>query len=667
MLAAASTAYAALLVFAQGRPSLDTDAGVVLSVAARLLQGDHLYRDVWDNKDPLFFYVDAAALWVAGWRGPFLLDIVWVATAAAAVWLLLGVLDTPPLARVAGFLAYPLLLTGEWYHAGYSMLAALALAPLAAWLSARGSPTTAGVVVGLGVLFKVNLALVLVAAPVTLFLLGVPVRRNVRHVLGFLAGLAGTLALAAGLLAARGELVPDLHVLRDNVSYANDVLVGTGRIGGIHGHVRAFETLTRHARPVIAMFFLAGALAVGILVRGRGRQRTTPLGRVSALLLGVGLATAVTLALTTAWDHHVQMLAYPGALLVVFIVAALNEGVRLHPLRWTAQAAAVAGALLLLGVYHAPNAGWSLSRWTDPAHSRTAAAPKASALRSYQRRPTSRTHTSARTTRRGTRCSSAAAGRSPAPVSTSTPLLLLRPSGGSSGVSRPPPEASLGHVLAVRPHRRPSRLASLCRRRPRAPPARLHARLLPTSPWGHRRRLGTALAAVVTDHRLAKRLWSDSDPVSRGRCASSDTVAYFFVAVYLTVSTSAFAEPHTERVRDCKPEAEFPAAPGLPLSTPVRLNLRPTGSLPEAFPGERTNPPGRSESDTVELPDLRQRQARRSDRDPGLHDDAQVGRRGPAVDVFCRHLKREGAGRRWRAADRAAGGIDSEPRGRTHE
>ena len=376
-MAAASTAYAALLVFAQGRPSLDVDGGVLLSVAARLLQGDHLYRDVWDNKDPLFFYFDAAALWVAGWRGPFLLDVLWVATAASAVWLLLRALGVPLVACVTGFLAYPLLLTGEWYHAGYSMLAALALAPVAAWLWARGSPTAAGIVVGLGMLFKFNLALLLVAAPLTLFLLGTPVPRNVRQALGFLAGLAGTLAVAAGLLGARGELVPYLHVLRENVSYANEVLVGTGRVGGIHGHVRAFETLTRHARPVIAVFFLAGALAAWILARGRARKPTNPLGRVSALLLGVGIATAITLALTTAWDHHVQMLAYPGALLVVFMVAALNAGVRLRPLRWAAQAAGVAGVLLLLGVNHAPNAGWSLSRWTDPAHSRTAAALEA--------------------------------------------------------------------------------------------------------------------------------------------------------------------------------------------------------------------------------------------------------------------------------------------------
>lgn len=68
VLAAGGVVYAALLVFLRGRPSLDLDAGVFLSVAGRLLHGDHLYSQVWDNKDPLFFYTDAAALWAGGWR-----------------------------------------------------------------------------------------------------------------------------------------------------------------------------------------------------------------------------------------------------------------------------------------------------------------------------------------------------------------------------------------------------------------------------------------------------------------------------------------------------------------------------------------------------------------------------------------------------------------------
>ena len=49
---AVSLAYGALLVFLRGAPSLQSDAGIFLSVAARLLHGDRLYADVFDNKDP---------------------------------------------------------------------------------------------------------------------------------------------------------------------------------------------------------------------------------------------------------------------------------------------------------------------------------------------------------------------------------------------------------------------------------------------------------------------------------------------------------------------------------------------------------------------------------------------------------------------------------------
>ena len=59
---AASGGYAALLVVVRGRPSLESDAGIFLSVAGRLLDGDRLYVDVLDNKDPLFYYSHAAAL-----------------------------------------------------------------------------------------------------------------------------------------------------------------------------------------------------------------------------------------------------------------------------------------------------------------------------------------------------------------------------------------------------------------------------------------------------------------------------------------------------------------------------------------------------------------------------------------------------------------------------
>ena len=49
---AAAVSIAALRV----TPQVWGDPGVWLSVAARLLDGDRLYADVFDNKDPFFFY-----------------------------------------------------------------------------------------------------------------------------------------------------------------------------------------------------------------------------------------------------------------------------------------------------------------------------------------------------------------------------------------------------------------------------------------------------------------------------------------------------------------------------------------------------------------------------------------------------------------------------------
>jgi hypothetical protein len=371
VLAAGGLLYGGLLVFLRGRPSIDLDAGVFLSVAARLLHGDHLYSQVWDNKDPLFFYTDAAALWVAGWRGPFLLDILWVAIAAVAIVLLLDVLGASTAAMATGFVTYPLLLTGEWYYAGYSMLAALALAPLAAWLWARGSPLLAGIVVAAGVLFKINLALVLLAAPAALLAIGVPDRRRWGLVGRFVAGSGGLVLIAAIVMAARGELRPYGQMLRANVSYANDVLVATGRIGGIHGHIRVAATSTRHEPAVIAAFVLVAAVAVWVVVRTT-RSSRTPLGATAALFLAVAGASAITLASTAAWNHHVQMLAYPGALLGVFAVAELDSVVRMRWLSRTCQAGAVAATVLLLGGVQPVASLSTISTWFDDAHSRTA-------------------------------------------------------------------------------------------------------------------------------------------------------------------------------------------------------------------------------------------------------------------------------------------------------
>ena len=95
---------------------------------------------------------------------------------------------------------------------------------------------------------------------------------------------------------------------------------------------------------------------------------------IAVLLLAVGGATGVTLALTTVWNHHVQMLAYPGLLLVLFVVAGLDAVVRPILVRRGAQVVAGVAAVLLLGGARPAAADGPVSTWFHAAHSRTAAA-----------------------------------------------------------------------------------------------------------------------------------------------------------------------------------------------------------------------------------------------------------------------------------------------------
>ena len=58
-------------------PSTFGDHGTYASVAERLIAGDRLYVDVWDNKDPLFYYALALGRLVSP-LADVALEILWV-------------------------------------------------------------------------------------------------------------------------------------------------------------------------------------------------------------------------------------------------------------------------------------------------------------------------------------------------------------------------------------------------------------------------------------------------------------------------------------------------------------------------------------------------------------------------------------------------------------
>jgi hypothetical protein len=309
------------LVLVRGEPILVSDQGVYLSVAARVLDGDRLYSETVENKDPLFFYTYAAALWIGGWRGPFLLDGIWLGLAGVSFALLLHDLRVPRSAVVAGFFVYPLALTSGWYLSGNTMLGALALAPFAASLWLRGRFAGSGALLGAVMLFKLPLVVV-AAAPLAAFLLfGAPEGRRGRPVALAALGLSATLALGALLLAVQGGLRAYLDIVTYNVYYSNALLEADGVLGRADAHfdivVGYFEESGRWQLPAAALVLGAFAAAAIYLARTRGGWRRL-LAATSAVTLVAGLGT---LALTAYWFHHLHLLAYPAALIAATLTS----------------------------------------------------------------------------------------------------------------------------------------------------------------------------------------------------------------------------------------------------------------------------------------------------------------------------------------------------------
>lgn len=338
-------AFGIALALLRGAPVAGSDQGVYLSIAARMLDGDTLYAEVSDPKDPLFFYTYAAALWIGDWRGPFLLDGLWLALAGLSIALLLRELRAPRSAVVAGFLVYPLALTSEWFQPGLSMLAGLAVAPLPALLWLRGRFALAGVLLGTVMLFKLNLAGIAAAPLLAFFLLGMPGGSRVRQLSTAAVGLLAFLASAALILASRGELRGYLDMIAYNVYYAGSLVQDLGPVGRARAHldvvVQYFEDAGRWQLPAALLALGLFAVASFLAWTARDSYRRL-LASAAALTL---LATFGTLALTAYWTHHLQMLAYPAALMA-------TTGVSVVALRFGGRAGmATAAAFVLFALW----------------------------------------------------------------------------------------------------------------------------------------------------------------------------------------------------------------------------------------------------------------------------------------------------------------------------
>lgn len=345
-------------------PSTFGDHGTYASVAERLIAGDRLYVDVWDNKDPLFYYALALGRLVSP-LADVALEILWVVGAGVAVLVLaLSAGADRRLSVVAGLGATPLLLTGPAYESGMTHLPGLALLLGAVACAVRSRWVGAGVLVGLLLLTKLILAPVVAGALLVIALH----RRSTGGLAGLARAVAGAVALLAvglGAMWLRGELPGWVENFRLNADYADGGLASS-QYGSVVGHLlRAFPedgrgagTLTvatlvvvlvaipRSWRPATSDGETSGPMAHPAATPHPGRERTIGPAVLWDLVLVSLVLGLVVMSATATWPHHAQTLSVPGGFALALVAARWSHAV--EPRR--------AAALILLTGYVAAGA-----------------------------------------------------------------------------------------------------------------------------------------------------------------------------------------------------------------------------------------------------------------------------------------------------------------------
>lgn len=303
-----------LVIFPRTVPNATGDRSVFLAVAERLLQGDRLYADVWDNKDPLFFWSLSLErlVWPEQWD--VLGEIAWIGLACLGVWHWSRALGSDQLpAWWAACVAAPLIITGDSYIAGMTSLPGTALGILALGLAARERWTAAGTVGALLCFTK------MVVAPIALVGALLVIQGRWRKARGFFSAavLVGLTILAA--LAATGSLGPWITIQGKNSAYANG-MISHGFLPGVAAQLAAdgAPAWVIHLTLALTATTMTIITTTGLLaIWARHRN---PLG--SRVLLWMTVATVLVASLTTIWPHHRQIFYLP-ALVALGVATAL--------------------------------------------------------------------------------------------------------------------------------------------------------------------------------------------------------------------------------------------------------------------------------------------------------------------------------------------------------
>jgi hypothetical protein len=306
-------------------PSPTSDRAIFVSVAEYLNKGSRLYVDVYDNKDPLFYYaVSSQRLFGATGEYVFELSIAFIA-ALSAYDIARNLGSIGNWQQKALLVAVPLLVTGAFWVPGDTHLPATALGLLCCSNYFRKRFLLSGLL--LAILFFTKL--IMFPLPVVFCLaseLSSSRERRLRIAAKHLGLIIVAFILSAvsilAMLAIRGELFGYLQAQQNNILYANSVLIDShGFAGSLGSHLRTVFTDQTSVVSVVVVPFAGLILAICVAM-GRGEPQARSF---AVATLATSLFSLLILAMTGLWRHHLQIMYFGQTLTLIALAAMLSS------------------------------------------------------------------------------------------------------------------------------------------------------------------------------------------------------------------------------------------------------------------------------------------------------------------------------------------------------
>ena len=293
------------------------DRGIFVSVAERLLAGDKLYSGVWDNKDPLFYYLVAAQR-TLGWYAEIAAEALLILIAIAAVYFIALKLTPRWTAAAISAVGAPITLMGTSYYPGLTELPGITLVFVVLAAAAYRWTFAAGVCLALLGFSKLIFAPVAAAGLAGILIAAEDRSAFIRQIA---AGAVISVAAIVAVLIIRGELLPFVETIKLNIAYSQGDLIGGNKgIGSIFRHLQLAGGRGTYDK-LLALALMNVLVALSLLQEDSDRDRRA----ISIAAFFTSVVALVVLSMTGVQFHHAQILCIPTIIALLGLSSLLDR------------------------------------------------------------------------------------------------------------------------------------------------------------------------------------------------------------------------------------------------------------------------------------------------------------------------------------------------------